>query len=510
MPGKKEKMMNHKSFVRPFLFVLLALMLVVNSTAAAASPGELSKGTGKVFTVYPSGADDTVNLQQAFNWAKAAGPGSTVQLAPGNFHIGFVEVRDFEGYFKGAGQNKTFIDTFQNQNCQMLIDQNKWPALVYFMRGYPRISDLSFHITPSAPCLPYWGPDPNWRGTTVFPLVIASSPWTMDDCATIQPAEKVSALVERVTIAGEDGIGNTDETFLKSNIYEGLFLGGMMSLHNYWDNCHYLTKYAQGQFQVVQSTFRHAFIGLMATYLYNSPLLIGGSPKDGNTFDENVYAVGQNDSSGSNFKIAYNRMAHIYGSAVLLTQGRMSQMPFIQSASNFAYLHNDITVQHNGTGFILHDYDNLPGEPYPSTGSRAQVVVQNNKVNVQTDSVWGIWMEGLDNPLILNNKIEGSSDKAIIAGSWGPTRSGLIKGNNLNGFTPSGGDPYKILLDWGTQNYTVAGESGDSILDKGTNNWIVGSGLHSHRELGQALRDALKHKMEIFKNLVRGMRSPAP
>ncbi len=154
--------------------------------------------SGKIFTVYPTGDDDTVNLQQAFDLALAAGPGSTVRLAPGNFRIGFIEVWDFEGYFKGAGQDVSIINSLENMDCQPLLDKNQYPALVYFVRGYPRISDLSFHITPYAPCLPYnmgvHGPD--WLGTNIFPLVVAASPWNMDtDCSEIQ-IEQVSASIE--------------------------------------------------------------------------------------------------------------------------------------------------------------------------------------------------------------------------------------------------------------------------------------------------------------------------
>jgi len=63
-----------------------------------------------VFKVYPNGIDDTEALMQAFNDAKAAGPGAVVQLSEGLFKIGFLdEIFDFNGYFLGAGKDKTIV-----------------------------------------------------------------------------------------------------------------------------------------------------------------------------------------------------------------------------------------------------------------------------------------------------------------------------------------------------------------------------------------------------------------
>jgi hypothetical protein len=471
----------NKNFVRMFLYGLAVLVLMVNATGVAANPVENGGQEWKVFRVKPNGTDDTDNILQAFVKAKAAGPGSTVQLAAGKFfvRIGVIEVVEFNGAFKGAGQNKTIIDTFENQNCQPLIDLHKWPTLVYFMRGYPRISDLSFHITPSAPCLPYFSSmDLNWRGTSIFPLVVASSPWNENDCAKLQPAEKVSASIERITIEGQDGVGNSDDPILKSNIYEALWLGGMMRLAEIWGTGCYQMKFAQGEFRVVQSTFRHALIGMMVTYLYNSQALIGGNQMVGNTFDENIYGAYQNDSSGSNFMVAHNHLEHIYGCAICLNQGRWSDNPYIQTASNFTYLNNNMAVEGGGNGFTLLDYDNLDAWPYPptypSTGSRAHVVVQNNKVSLKPGLGWGIWIEGLDDPKIHNNVIKGSGDLAIAAGPfWGTTRHGVLTGNDLNEFTPANA-PIKILLGSGTKNYIVTGVPAEAVDDNGTDNLIGG------------------------------------
>jgi hypothetical protein len=486
--------MNHKTVVRMALCALVALLLVVNATVAAASPSEQGNHGEKVFTVKPNGKDDTANLQQAFAAAKAAGPGSTVQLAAGKFRIGLMEVWDFKGYFKGAGQGKTVIDTFSDQNCQALLDQNKWPALVYFVRGYPRISDLSFQITPSAPCKPYnmGGYGPDWRSSSIFPLVVATPPWNNEaDCAQVRN-EQVSALIERVTITGAEGTRTNGEAdLIWPNIWEAAYLGGMYAMN---------------------TPFQYAQIGLTTAFLSNSRIQVGGSPKDGNTFDKIAY-IGylHDDGSNSNFEFSNNRMDHIYETAVYLVQGAMALKPSLPHASNFTYLNNEITVLANrqdlwgGVGFFLLDVDNLgmPNSPYPSTGSRAKVVVKNNTLNLQP-GICGIWMEGLNDAQIIDNKISGSGDLAIKAGKWGPpTQRALIKGNNLNKFTPTSG-LYKILLAWGTEKYVVVGESGELVQDLGTDNLITGNGRHNHdQQPDQALQGAMNQKAQMHSSPVR-------
>ncbi len=108
--------------------------------------------------------------------------------------------------------------------------------------------------------------------------------------------------LRRVTIKGAEGArpnGETDPIF--PNIYEGLYLGGTNTLENIWGSGCYQAKYAQGEFRVVQSTFRHNLVGLMVTFLYNSPALLGGSPKNGNTFDYNVWGSVHNTVVGKQF-----------------------------------------------------------------------------------------------------------------------------------------------------------------------------------------------------------------
>jgi hypothetical protein len=64
----------------------------------------------KVFIVSPTNNDDTENIQNAFNSAVEAGPGSIVQFEAGTFYFSKpIIVANFNGIFRGAGMDKTII-----------------------------------------------------------------------------------------------------------------------------------------------------------------------------------------------------------------------------------------------------------------------------------------------------------------------------------------------------------------------------------------------------------------
>ena len=82
---------------------------------------------GIVISVSPSGNynDDADNIQDALDDAVAAGPGSTVQLTAGTFYLNKgIEVEGFDGYFKGAGKDKTILTTHDKINFGSCVTPN--------------------------------------------------------------------------------------------------------------------------------------------------------------------------------------------------------------------------------------------------------------------------------------------------------------------------------------------------------------------------------------------------
>ena len=101
----------------------------------------------------PTGVDDTVNLECAFEAAAAAGPGSTVQLMNGTYRIGQIEVNEFHGSFVGAGKEQTTITTLPELPCP-----GTWPILLQFTEGDVRVADLTFDITDPYPSQEWLNP----------------------------------------------------------------------------------------------------------------------------------------------------------------------------------------------------------------------------------------------------------------------------------------------------------------------------------------------------------------
>ncbi len=132
---------------------LLVFALAVGVLALLAAPALASP---KTFYVHPSGGNDTANIQAAFNAAVKAGPGSTVQLSAGTFYTNNIVVQNFDGYFRGAGQAKTFIDCLRGLDPSLpgateAGNPGYWLSLFLFEGGTIGVSDMSFDITAASP-----------------------------------------------------------------------------------------------------------------------------------------------------------------------------------------------------------------------------------------------------------------------------------------------------------------------------------------------------------------------
>lgn len=117
---------------------------------------------GRVFTVSPSGNynDDSHNIQSALDAAVTTGHGSTVQLTRGTFYLkDRIEVNGFEGYFKGAGKDKTILTT--HDQVVFDIPTHQLPCLIKFRCGNINMSDMTISITNLEP---YKMADPDWSG----------------------------------------------------------------------------------------------------------------------------------------------------------------------------------------------------------------------------------------------------------------------------------------------------------------------------------------------------------
>ncbi len=339
--------MKHKT--RIVLVVLAALALFLSSFGAAAGAKPVVASSGNVFTVYPTGVDDTDNILQAFDQAKAAGPGSTVLLAPGNFKVRLMEIWDFDGYFKGSGEDATVIDTFPDQECQSLVDAYRWPGLFMFFRGYPRVSDLKIHITPANPCLVYNLPlgGPDFNVTWIIGMEIMSSPVNpLTDCYVLQK-ESLRGLVERVTIEAEPW-----DLYEQWSLWGGLWFGGQPSTQPIgYNECPYHLKFTEGDFTIRNTTIRNSYYGLSPNDMTDSHVKISDSVLEGNEF-----GIPVNDLSGSELEIL-NNVFEAGNVGIIIAIGGYNPVPYIDAPSAFNIHHNEFNTF--GDSIELFDYDKI-------------------------------------------------------------------------------------------------------------------------------------------------------
>jgi hypothetical protein len=195
--GSRER--TNGGTMKKSLFLLLCVLLLV---FVGASPA-LAHGHGHTFVVHPSGGDDTAAIQAAFENAKAAGPGSTVQLTKGQFYMNNILVDGFRGCFAGAGMHKTVIDTLRGLNpgysgVTLTIDPDNpgtpgnpnylvpYTFLIGFLRSGVRVADMSFDITARDPSERYLfdisDPDSGWQTNLSNVFVVMRDSSSGFDC----------------------------------------------------------------------------------------------------------------------------------------------------------------------------------------------------------------------------------------------------------------------------------------------------------------------------------------
>ena len=205
-----------------FLTVLVVFMLVGTMAGGAGvvlaetecDPAVVSQA-GNVITVKPTGVEDTVNIQCAFDLAVATGPGVEVTLTEGTFYTAQIVVNDFHGDFSGAGVEKTLIYNMQDMYVtpvdyylDLPSSNNPWPALFAFISGDFVISDLAIYIIGEKITTPYsmFG----WEPTTLLALGV------------VILGSDVNARIERILLEGNA----VENSLLPYNLANGIFFEG--------------------------------------------------------------------------------------------------------------------------------------------------------------------------------------------------------------------------------------------------------------------------------------------
>ncbi|MFW9948170.1 MAG: NosD domain-containing protein [Candidatus Odinarchaeota archaeon] len=363
------------------------------------------------FTVIPTGGDDTANIQKAFDDAIAAGPGSTVQLAAGQFYTNEIIVENFYGTLKGAGE-ATKIDVLRGLDPLLpgvSIDYLTYSAhLFIFFGGDVHISDLSFDITPYEPAEP-WGPnDPlDWY----------------DLLAAILITGDINSRIENVKFTGHEGTALYPDFHpmfsVKSyNVRVGVEYGGGIP--------------TGGTHVITNCDFNSLWLGITAWGLMNCELTITS-----NSIKGGAIGIINAESTNSEFEISGNDIEADFLAGIWVMQ-------FATPPCKWLITGNTIRPLWLTDGITLEDY----------TGSGAlKAIVSHNEIIL--DTFWGgMWTNGVKNIFIYRNFISGTGDYGITLAT---TDKCLILSNRIsnsagNGLVLLGSNKNKILGNYFRNN----------------------------------------------------------
>jgi hypothetical protein len=401
----------------------------------------------EIFMVYPSDGDDTANIQAAFEDAKAAGPGSTVQLAAGQFYTNATFVEDFYGTFKGAGKDLTTIDVLKGKYPEE--DGVVGPYgnhLFTFEGGDICISDLGFEITPEKPA------GLSYDGTY--------------DLFTILITGEIDSRIERVKFTGHEGdqSGYPEGHPLEEKTYNvrlGVEYGGGLN----------------GRHTITKCEFESLWLGITAWMLMNCELTITSNSIKGGAIGI-INAV----SDDSKFQISRNDIETTYFGGIWVLQN----IPVI-SASQWLITHNTIQVLSNDSdGIFLADLSEFKS---------LEAVVSHNKIILDDVNFGGIWTSFLQDAIICNNIILGTGDYGIACAF---AYNNLLLGNNVQKVDASWAP---VVLLFASECVVVGGSTKTNALDiAGYNNIIVGMNNMQGNSPGQEIQEAMEQKRELIKS----------
>ena len=439
-----------------------------------------------VFTVCPGGGDDTEALIAAFDDAKAAGPGATVKLTEGEFHIGFVTVEDFEGSFTGAGMGKTIILPLPVLPWEDLYAQNLAWELIKFLRGNMQISNMSFRNLEGDPCPGYdlWG-------------FLGLHDYAYTELPGLDEGHQLTAMVDHVEF-----VSHPDPVFSGWSPYTvqcGIGIGP-----DYFSALD--IPHCANSVTVTNCSFSEMTMAVSC-----------GNNEQGRTVFSNNKPVETDDglwigdNIGGSCLVSGNEFHSDkpWGQGVWINDALFNNAEFKLSdgcqyeiSGNVFHLEGEailaVCIEDNRKALGIIDNENP-----------LQVLIKSNLFDLQANTWVGIWNWMTDDVVIRNNKFTGQAGTGIYVDPT--TTNSLMLGNNFSSLVcsqvidwlPGSGEGYNILL-FGNDNTVVGGgNNSTTVLNLGDNNVITGAKFENEGELppGQTITDNLRSWRESRVNL---------
>ncbi len=429
---------------------VLVLIVLLPATAVASHV---------VYVAAPNGTDDTAAIQSALNTCAAYGKSCTVQLAGGTYLTTQLIVHNFQGTFKGMGENATTIQALflpvnwpdpLVQACNPNFTDCLWATLITFIDGSVTVSDLTININ----------------------LVPAAQTYVQDGAPTeivYAPLELtgkhlMNATVDRIAVTGQPDANNGWGT----NIENGIHYSGEMARSKTPGDLYFLT----GSYTVRNSYFNNTGVAVSEDgFVTSTQITIGGSPQTGNVMENDQAGIDLESSQKSFFEISYNNSAGASAGGWVVPY----YWAYAASGPSQYWIHDNMFTT-NGLG-APPDYwpdgfyfDDNPTSPWIQAG------FWNNTVQLQGSLSEGIGAYNTKGTAIWNNSISGT-DQYDGIGLWNSTL-GSVVGNNLSGLTVDTTGLAKIYLDPSTtKDFVFCSSSSDTVLNQGTHNVVFGCGL---------------------------------
>jgi hypothetical protein len=445
--------------------VTVVALSQVGAWATTCNPTYVTQA-GNLFTVLPTGADDTANIQCALNEATALGAGSTVQLACGTYFTGLVEVTGFAGTFKGAGKDLTIIHSVPNLPCGE-AESAGFPSLFKFRLCHARVADLTFDINDPLPCQPW-----SWGQMLGDILYVTDLPSNLTECVGLPTPLSADMTVERV---GFKGMGNWTDGY---NANVGFIVSPECGPGR-----------LAGTFVVTGCTFERLEYGFGAGGLADSTFRAGGSPSLGNTTSDIRQALYFADFDNSAVEISYNDIGAMWANI----QGYQGNALWPTASSTFLVSHNTIRADGSADGIFLADWTS------PETGKMLVAEISHNEFLMNNgwccQAVNGWW--NTRDVLVRNNRFTGVANIGVATGfvRWGTDTGWTLVGNNFEGL-----DALPVYLGRYSSGCTVVGGHNKlNVIDQGTGNVLTGVNNMNGDPPGPDLSEALQNKIGKMK-----------
>lgn len=436
-------------------------------------------GSYTVQVLPPNGIDDTVNIQAALDSCMEYGPGCTVQLAGGTYKSQQLIAENFYGTFKGMGISGTTVEvlaplvvTVSDQNVQDIPPSrtNKYPVLLLFTGGDITVSDLTFKVT-----------DPNPTTPWCYGGAGCGQTWLEAPVGVIGSAANLT--VRQIACEGDtgqlDGFSNYNNCVL--------FWGGAEPL--------------AGTFTFASSRVRHSANSFEIAEVRDAKCVVGGSPADGNLFEDSELGGVILDADHSMIDYSHNQVTlkpYTPYNGLWVLQGVMA-MP--QEPSQFLIEHN--TIKATGgyqDGILIMDYG-----PRRVSRKTADVVITNNTIQLggseESPAYAGVEAYYTEGAIISNNRISG--ENALLGILVEANIQCMLKGNNLQELQPLGVSVALLGIDSGYRRNTtgctvVGGNNKVNVYDEGTDNILVGVN-NMQSPPGPAIKQAMQIKRDLMR-----------